>query len=833
MALVAKFDWQMPSRVLGWIDAWDVASQSYASDYATPQEWRVILDTKGSSGDEVPIERYRWQIEGLDGNSFSVVTEDRVSTSQRTRFTKRLPQLGRYKVTLTVRNTRGEQSTPLTRTIFLQDLLVVSFGDSMASGEGNPDKSGGTVIDTDLFPADPQWTDTRCHRSRRSGHARAAQQLEWSKRSVTFLSFACSGAGILKGMLGPYDGIDSPEGRHERLHSQLEAAWTAIGNRTIDVLLLTLGLNDLGLGNAGFSSVLKTFIFSVDSGSAQDEVSNKLLLMPAKYNRVAWALSRVLHNRVKRVYLTEYPYHIFQPNVDGDREGCDLLFAIGDEEGDFLFEKGKELTRVVRDTTSLHRWNFVTGIKDLFEGHGYCDGDPWYVHLSDSLLKQENIDGTIHPTTDGHKAIAERITETVKQPVRDFTFRPRQVRVVFESIKLTVPSGTDAARSREILLSANGQEDRLPSVLFNRTVNLPTHFDHAFIVDDGLSGPQVEVSCRASFPKLNPEDPNSKAKVVEFSDKYTPSKNYGAGTHVRKVQGVELHYRIEVTDKITVRPKQVTVVFEKIRVKMPGVADNAFARRIFVGADGQTNSIGPSLLNRDITLPAQDFTFTFLADLGQLERKVVVTFGAVLPKPNPEDPDSLSRTLERSDKYGPESGFGEGERVHDDADIEVHYRVQIKDFVPTPSSPLVPLPPLPPKPTTEVRLTVKLEAIKVNFIADAFTTAEAVAFDICGVHKNIPKVALNRLVSLPADFTLPFVVDNGQQSPIVEIKVHTVLPKPSPEDPKAKKTPIDFNARFGRAQNFGVGSHTNVGAQLEVHFTITKQSGGGVIGQKL
>jgi hypothetical protein len=78
------------------------------------------------------------------------------------------------------------------------DYLVVSIGDSVASGEGNPDATPHT------------WLEPRCHRSLRSGAALAARAVELGDRHsvVTFVPLACSGATIEEGLLNPYDGIE-------------------------------------------------------------------------------------------------------------------------------------------------------------------------------------------------------------------------------------------------------------------------------------------------------------------------------------------------------------------------------------------------------------------------------------------------------------------------------------------------------------------------------------------------------------------------------------------------------------------------------------------------
>src|SRR6478672_11439489 len=95
----------------------------------------------------------------------------------------------------------------------LRDLLVVSLGDSVASGEGNPDPGRIGF----------HWLEQRCHRSLRSGAAQAARAVEQGDRhsDVTFVPLACSGATIDVGLLGAYDGVQ-PNRRRGPLPPQVD-----------------------------------------------------------------------------------------------------------------------------------------------------------------------------------------------------------------------------------------------------------------------------------------------------------------------------------------------------------------------------------------------------------------------------------------------------------------------------------------------------------------------------------------------------------------------------------------------------------------------------------
>lgn len=124
-----------------------------------------------------------------------------------------------------------------------EDFLIVSLGDSYASGEGNPDgltgnptadgepklevPQGGckarlgsgveelarlTFNDKDDKNCAPLWMDQRCHRSAWAGPIQAGLKLinsperQWRSRmgAFTIISLACSGATIDKGLRGEY-----------------------------------------------------------------------------------------------------------------------------------------------------------------------------------------------------------------------------------------------------------------------------------------------------------------------------------------------------------------------------------------------------------------------------------------------------------------------------------------------------------------------------------------------------------------------------------------------------------------------------------------------------
>jgi hypothetical protein len=114
---------------------------------------------------------------------------------------------------------------PAPAAVRVLDRLIVSLGDSFASGEGNPDLpanlgmlaggpgSGWSDAWRQRWLArgamtgvrSPSWLDTPCHRSFYNQHLVAALKYAADRphEAVTFASYACSGAAIFDGLLAP------------------------------------------------------------------------------------------------------------------------------------------------------------------------------------------------------------------------------------------------------------------------------------------------------------------------------------------------------------------------------------------------------------------------------------------------------------------------------------------------------------------------------------------------------------------------------------------------------------------------------------------------------
>lgn len=458
-----RMSWSVPRRYEGSWRAWN--GRTYKASYLRPDGWSVAIDLCDSTGGGSTIRRYGVQIAGPDAYRRGVVTP-----SCRLNFGD-LPRPGVYDLDISLETADGAV-TSTTRRIEPRDWLIVSLGDSMASGEGNPDRPGSYSFEIKskrrvdwLWNADFKikerrrvgWKDRRCHRSARGGHALYARDLESADphTSVTFLSLACSGAKLTEGLLAPYAGIepDAARGRvrdHRKLPPQVAALAAMVGQRPIDALLLTAGVNDLH-----FSDVVRGCATNFEPhGSGRDcvvdAVDGGLNVVDGRYDRLARALRDRLN--VSEVYATDYPANPF------DGGGCGLLgvpgFGIKVSEAQMMAYYGRKLNFEIRLAALRNGWNFLPGMTTGFDGHAYCDSPSNLVRLEGSLARQANVDGTAHPNRLGHRVLRRMFADGV---VLGRSAYPRhRVTVTLEEVRVGRFQRENEAKGRLELFALSG-----------------------------------------------------------------------------------------------------------------------------------------------------------------------------------------------------------------------------------------------------------------------------------------------------------------------------------------------------------------------------------------
>ena len=175
----ALLTWSLPSRFGMDIDGDGLVDYFTSTGTISPGSWQINLNGCGSTPGTSAISGYEWMVGStVVGTTCSL--------------THTVPSLGSYAVKLKVTDAAGNFAEAIT-TVVVRDALIVSLGDSVASGEGNPD------IPWNFNPFGSEtWQLERCHRSALAGTAQAAIQLEQADphTSVTFLHLACSGGRI-------------------------------------------------------------------------------------------------------------------------------------------------------------------------------------------------------------------------------------------------------------------------------------------------------------------------------------------------------------------------------------------------------------------------------------------------------------------------------------------------------------------------------------------------------------------------------------------------------------------------------------------------------------
>lgn len=279
------------------------------------------------------------------------------------------------------------------------DPLIVSIGDSVASGEGNPDRRG-------RFGEQPVWHSPRCHRSLISGHGRAALAIERDDpdTDVGFVALACSGATVWEGLLGEYRGQAAQVTRVNELAKR----------RVPDAVLLSVGANDslfaplVSFCLARRNCETRRFGDHLTLAAAVEE---RLASLPGRYAAVDDALAKEIER--DRVLIVEY----FDPTrADGEfcRMSIGELGVVDEDESEWMYEDVlTPLNEAVRAAAKRHGWRLVEGVDKRFEGHGICArpaSESWVVSFEQSIFRLNfSHKGTLHPDHQGHAETAKLI----------------------------------------------------------------------------------------------------------------------------------------------------------------------------------------------------------------------------------------------------------------------------------------------------------------------------------------------------------------------------------------------------------------------------------------
>ena len=349
---------------------------------------------------------------------------------------------------------RPDQSVDsVTTEIRVRDLLIAGLGDSVASGEGNPDRAVALADDGYCFRrflgsglseyfrpsragyqglkacedtpsaasretatawarSGARWMSAACHRSLYSYQARTALTvaIENPQLAVTFLPLACTGASIDSGILGSQRASDCPmsgscatsvPSQVSQLQEMLNTAKKQNPNRGLDLILLTIGANDIKFSGLVADVIIQggveRSIFSQGGMLTGLPEAQKLLAgdLPNGFGKLRTALKPLVGGNLNRVVYVAYgnPAQQNDQACPGGREGLDVhpaftadaqrLKFVSEFVNDKFLPRLKQLARceggtACRDPAS-DMMTFVDSHQAAFAQRGFCarsDQDP-------------------------------------------------------------------------------------------------------------------------------------------------------------------------------------------------------------------------------------------------------------------------------------------------------------------------------------------------------------------------------------------------------------------------------------------------------------------------
>jgi len=264
--------------------------------------------------------------------------------------------------------------------IMVRDIFIAGLGDSIGSGEGNPDRPIGLSDDGFCFrsylgtagaqyyrpsragykggraceaPDSLQvwqrqsalWFNSACHRSLYSYQTRTALALavQYPHIAVTYLPLACTGATIADGLFGSQGARECPPTKSAasckgtvnaqlaELRDALTAAKRRQPDRTLDLVLLSIGANDINFSGLVADVIVDTatervlFRRTGVMGSVEDSRAALTRELPQGFAKLREALKPLVGDLQRVVYVSyANPTLAYGAPCPGGRAGFDI-----------------------------------------------------------------------------------------------------------------------------------------------------------------------------------------------------------------------------------------------------------------------------------------------------------------------------------------------------------------------------------------------------------------------------------------------------------------------------------------------------------------------------
>ncbi|MEA2870620.1 MAG: hypothetical protein QOH67_596 [Hyphomicrobiales bacterium] len=462
-------------------------------------------------------------------------------------------------VDVTVPNAPPQRATT---EVAVRDLLIAGLGDSIAAGEGNPDRpvalsdegfcfrrfgtgseyfrpgratfkgdrtcesSTATENLAEWTRLGARWMSQACHRSLYSYQLRAALALavENPHIAVTFLPLACTGATIDNGLLGTQRARElncTPDkscpstvpAQVTQLQQYLATARRTRPGRNLDLVLLTVGANDIDfsglVANVIIDTTAERVLFGRSVISSVESAESALAKnLPGSFGKLRTALKPMVGGDLSRVVFVSYGHPALRQDgtpCGGGQVGFDVhpSFKLDGERlrrvADFVGARFlPQLKAIVQNGPD--RMTFVDAHQQAFLGHGVCARSDQDPEFDRACFATDGKTFTASPVEAAVEPMTCRYSAV---EFRAYSPRARWIRTANDSyfVAMTFPEGLPSTLQPTDIHDATWG---VVSAVYGGAVH-PTAEGHAAMADAALASARQVLGLGAAATSVSTE----------------------------------------------------------------------------------------------------------------------------------------------------------------------------------------------------------------------------------------------------------------------------------------------------------------------------------------